>query len=112
MAIGMRRRSATRVRVVVGAAAVAAAVGGAVVVARRRGAGTPTAERVPATPSASAEQRYACDCGAMYTISGAGRHRVIWPADGTAADAVLEDNCPACGRPWPAEDAPASAQPA
>lgn len=86
--------------------AVAVAVAAGMAIARRRQGGTPAAER---TPIVEAEQRYDCDCGARYGVSGAGRHLVFWPADGTPADAVLEDHCPACGRPWPAEDAPTAA---
>jgi hypothetical protein len=93
----MRGRSRT-----VGWLAIGAAVTGAVVVAgRRRRDSAPTAER---TVIAEADQRYTCECGAAYGVSGAGRHRVFWPADGEPADAVLEDHCPACNRPWPAEE--------
>jgi hypothetical protein len=96
----MHRRSGTARRLTIGAAAVAAAAGG-MAVARRRGGGGPRAAR---TPTVDADQRYTCDCGATYGVSGAGRHRVFWPADGAPADAVLEDHCPACDRPWPAEE--------
>jgi hypothetical protein len=93
----MRGRSRT-----VGWLAIGAAVTGAVVVAvRRRREGAPAAER---TVIAEAEERYACACGAVYRVSGAGRHRVFWAIEAPADDPVLEDHCPACDRPWPEEE--------
>jgi hypothetical protein len=47
------------------------------------------------------EQRWTCACGAEYRVSGTGRHRVFWPADGGAADVVMGSDCPSCGRPLP-----------
>jgi hypothetical protein len=99
----MRRRSGTTRRVAIGVAVVGAVVGG-VTAARRRRGGAPAAER---TVIAEAEERYACACGAVYRVSGAGRHRVFWVLDAPASDPVLEDHCPACERPWPEEVAAA-----
>src|SRR5688500_1491030 len=89
---------------------VLAALGVAVaaVVARRgrRSAGEP---RRAAGASASAEpaiaepQEYTCTCGRAYRTSGAGRHRVYWPADASESDPVLGDECPECGARLPAE---------
>lgn len=103
----MRRGSGTTGRLAIGAGAAAAlaAVGAVLARRRRRGAAPATTGR---TPIAAAEERYACACGAVYGVSGIGRHRVFWPADATVADAVLEDHCPACGRAWPAEETAAA----
>jgi hypothetical protein len=82
-------------------AVAAVAVLGAVaarVVGRRRAAAPGEA-----TGAGDEEQRYACACGAEYRTTGAGRHRVFWAIDAPAADPVLEDHCPACGKAWPEE---------
>jgi hypothetical protein len=104
----MRRRAGKTRRLASGTttAAVAVVVAGAtggIVIARRRGTRqdpSPSGR----TPVVEADQRYTCACGATYGVTGAGRHRVFWPADGDPADAILEDHCPACERPWPAEE--------
>lgn len=81
---------------------VAALAAGGLVIARQKRRDAPRAER---TPTVEIDRAYTCECGARYGVSGAGRHLVFWPADGTPADAILEGHCPACERPWPAEDA-------
>lgn len=92
-------------RLAIGAVAAAALAAIGAVLARRRRGGAPTAGR---TPIVATEERYTCECGVVYGVSGVGRHRVFWPADATVADAVLEDHCPACGRAWPAQEATAA----
>ena len=69
--------------------AVAGAVG-ARVVAKRRG---------DTEPSPASERHWTCACGAEYRVTGAGRHRVYWPAGGDEREAVMSSECPNCGRP-------------
>lgn len=74
-----------------GAAAIGAAVAAAGIrhLLRRR--------RRAVEDTAASEQRWTCACGAEYRVVGTGRHRVVWPADGEQSDAVMGDECPACG---------------
>jgi hypothetical protein len=69
--------------------AFAGAVGGRLLTRRRAG------QADPAAP----EQRWTCACGAEYRVTGAGRHRVYWPADGSEREALMSSECPHCGRP-------------
>jgi hypothetical protein len=106
--VGMHRRSGTTRRRAAGTAAAIAVVAGGAMLARRRRA-TPAPAGSGRTPLVDPDQRYTCACGATYGVSGSGRHRVFWPAEGEPADAILEDHCPACEQPWPAEETPATA---
>lgn len=81
---------------------VIAAAAGGVALARRSRQSAPA--QTGRTPIVDPDQRYTCACGATYGTSGAGRHRVFWPIGKDPADAILEDHCPACERPWPAEE--------
>jgi hypothetical protein len=89
--------------------AVLAALGIAVaaVVARR---GRRSAVGRTEAPEASPEpQEYTCSCGRVYRTSGAGRHRVYWPAEAPESEPVLGDDCPECGARLPAEPEPTTA---
>jgi len=49
----------------------------------------------------SAAQTYTCRCGTEYRVSGAGRHRVYWPATAPEDAPVLGDRCAECDAPLP-----------
>ena len=81
------------------------------VAARRRRRAAPSAppasHRVPG--SSAQPQSFTCSCGARYRTSGAGRHRVYWPADAPDDQPVLGSTCPECGEALPAEPSGAAA---
>jgi hypothetical protein len=91
------------------AALVAAALAAAAVVRRRlqtqsSGAGDTAEAGGAATDAEESPQarEWRCDCGQEYVVSGVDRHRVYWPAGGSADDALLELRCVECGGPLPA----------
>jgi hypothetical protein len=89
-------------------AGLTAAVAGTLARRRRsRPAPPPTGHRVASSPAQP--QRYTCECGREYRTSGAGRHRVYWPADARENEPVLGDACPECGAALPAEPEGAAA---
>ncbi len=70
----------------------AAAAAGTRELLRRRSGGGEAAD--PEQP----EQRWTCECGAEYRVVGTGRHQLYWPVGGAQDEAVMGDECPACGR--------------
>jgi hypothetical protein len=54
-------------------------------------------------------QEYRCDCGQLFHVSGAGRHRVYWLPDASPSDPVLSPACPECDRPLPRDPQTAGA---
>ena len=48
-----------------------------------------------------AADAWTCTCGQDYRISGAGRHRIYWLPDASAADAIITGRCVECGRDLP-----------
>jgi hypothetical protein len=87
------------------AAALVAAALAAAAVARRRlhtqPAG-PAAATGTDAEQASQGREWRCRCGQEYVVSGVDRHRVYWPAGGSADDALLDLRCVSCGEPLPA----------
>lgn len=45
--------------------------------------------------------KWSCECGQSFRVSGQGRHRVFWLADAEASDPVVGTTCPSCDRPLP-----------
>lgn len=70
----------------------------------RSGVSTPSPSAAEAPPHATAhEVELRCECGNAYRVSGAGRHRVIWPEGSDEREALLEEECLECGRPLATE---------
>ena len=102
-----RRHSATQAAV----AAAVLTVAGTVAVLLRRiqppagvdrpgGAPAPSPFAPDAPPQRTAQdEEIRCECGKAYVVSGAGRHRVIWPEGSDKREALLEEECLECGRP-------------
>ena len=89
------------------AALVAAALAAAAIARRRLRTQSSGAAAVSGATAADAEEspqarEWRCDCGQEYVVSGVDRHRVYWPAGGSADDALLELRCVECGAPLPA----------
>jgi hypothetical protein len=89
-----------------GLLAVAFALAAALVAAagRLRRAPSPPRRRVRAVTGRfrrSAHETYKCGCGTKYRVSGAGRHRVYWPAAAPEDEPVLGDRCVECDAPLP-----------
>ncbi|CAA9520134.1 MAG: hypothetical protein AVDCRST_MAG30-2999 [uncultured Solirubrobacteraceae bacterium] len=101
-----RRHGATQAAV---AAAVLTVAGTVAVLLRRiqppAGFGQP--RPVPDLPAhaTARDEELRCECGKAYVVSGAGRHRVIWPAGSDKREALLEEECLECGRPLVVEAA-------
>ncbi len=52
----------------------------------------------PATRAREHDDAIECPgCGKGYRVSGAGRHRVIWPQGADERDALLDERCLECG---------------
>jgi hypothetical protein len=58
----------------------------------------------------AATTNWTCECGQRLRSAGAGRHRVHWLAEAPENEPLLDDRCPSCDRPLPAQDTVASAR--
>jgi hypothetical protein len=54
---------------------------------------------------AGAPQEWRCECGQVFRVAGAGRHRVYWLPGAPDSEPVMSDGCPRCGRALAAEAA-------
>jgi len=95
-------------RVVVPALFAAVASGVAYALMRLRRGGRPPG-RADAADGPAEQQRYRCECGQEFLVSGAGRHRVYWLPDASPSDPLLSAECPRCERPLPRDPQPAGA---
>ena len=83
------------------AAALAAAALAAAAIARSRlqtQSSGPVAVAGGEAEESSQAREWRCESGKEYVVSGVDRHRVYWPAGGSADDALLELRCIECGR--------------
>jgi hypothetical protein len=46
-------------------------------------------------------ERWSCECGQPYRVSGSGRHRVYWLEGAAESDPVISGTCPSCDRALP-----------
>jgi hypothetical protein len=67
----------------------------------RRGGGASGVAAQTGETGAPQPQEYRCDCGQVFLVSGAGRHRVYRLPEASPGDPVLDPNCPSCDRPLP-----------
>jgi uncharacterized protein with LGFP repeats len=87
------------------AAALVAAALAAAAIARSRlqtRSPAPVAAASGDAEESSQAREWRCQCGQEYVVSGVDRHRVYWPAGGSADDALLELRCVECSAPLPA----------
>jgi len=77
-------------------AIVASGVAYALLRLRRGGGGSRPGETVAPEP-----QEYRCECGQVFLVTGAGRHRVYRLPEASPSDPVLGPTCPSCDRPLP-----------
>jgi hypothetical protein len=48
-----------------------------------------------------AHETWSCECGQVYRVSGAGRHRIYWPEGAPESEPLLTPECVNCERPLP-----------
>ena len=93
-----RDRIGTGRRVAAGAAAAVAAAAAAVVADARRG-GSLGRRLLRRGDEPGGATMWSCACGERLRTVGVGRHQVHWLAEAPEDEPLLEDTCPACGRP-------------
>jgi hypothetical protein len=85
--------------------AAATTAGGVVAVSRRQGWNVYARLRHRAARAGgrqgTGDETWTCSCGTLFRVTGAGRHRVLWPADAPQDEPVLDDHCPSCGSALP-----------
>jgi hypothetical protein len=54
-------------------------------------------------------ERWQCECCQRFSVAGRDRHRIYWLEGAAQDDPVLDNRCPSCDRPLPAQSGVAAA---